>query len=261
MVVCSPPVEDEFGPFGEVLRATGPMAQSMPLRFSTMYADDVTGDVKYLYRDLRTHEGRWTSRDPIEETGGLNLYSFLSNEGSASLDFLGLLVIREGDELTITRSNGEVIGTAKIREYRFHSRPSRYGANLKIDLDVNCECGKKYRWAQRITFTDEHGNFYTDSQGRLADSVPDPGPGHWYNPNEYFPYGTCFDGFEDNPRRVWDWDFPKKPELPIERVKFTGVFYLTLEEVNSMQDEKGEPVLIIEWGFWGNALHRGGLLQ
>lgn len=32
--------------------ATGPMSDQMPLRFSTMYADDVTGDVKYLYRDL-----------------------------------------------------------------------------------------------------------------------------------------------------------------------------------------------------------------
>ena len=42
----------EYGPFGELLRATGPMADQMPLRFSTMYADDVTGDVKYLYRDL-----------------------------------------------------------------------------------------------------------------------------------------------------------------------------------------------------------------
>lgn len=34
--------------------------------------------------------GRWTTRDPIEERGGENLYAFCSNDPVDSIDFLGL---------------------------------------------------------------------------------------------------------------------------------------------------------------------------
>jgi hypothetical protein len=34
--------------------------------------------------------GRWPSRDPIEEDGGLNLYGFVGNDGVNLLDFIGL---------------------------------------------------------------------------------------------------------------------------------------------------------------------------
>ncbi len=67
----------EYGPFGEPLRISGVMGKVNPLRFSTQYPDDFTGDLKYLYRDLR--EGRRPNRDPIEEFGGLNLYGFVLN--------------------------------------------------------------------------------------------------------------------------------------------------------------------------------------
>ena len=36
-----------YGPFGEVLRATGPMAKVNPFRFSTKYQDDETDLVRY----------------------------------------------------------------------------------------------------------------------------------------------------------------------------------------------------------------------
>ena len=32
----------DYGPFGEVLRATGPMAKANPFRFSAKYQDDET---------------------------------------------------------------------------------------------------------------------------------------------------------------------------------------------------------------------------
>lgn len=205
-------------------------------------------------------QGRWLNRDPIEEGGGQNLYGFTLNSGVNGFDLLGLIVVREGDELSIMR-NDKVIGKAKVERYKYRDRASTYGATLKVSLDLDCGCGKKYRWAQTLEYTDEHGNFHTTSDGRIANSVPDPGPGHWYNPNEYFPPGECFQDFEDNPNRIWDWDFPNVPGKPIKHAQFNGKFYLTLEEVDSMQSESGVVVLIIEWGFWGNALHRGGLLQ
>jgi len=78
----------EYGPFAEPLRITGPMAKLNPIRFSTQYYDDYTGDDKYLFRDLR--DGRWPSRDPIAERGGLNLYGFVANNPISRIDRLGL---------------------------------------------------------------------------------------------------------------------------------------------------------------------------
>jgi integrase/recombinase XerD len=41
----------------------------------------------YRYYDPKT--GRWPSRDPIEEEGGLNLYGFVGNDGLGKIDVLG----------------------------------------------------------------------------------------------------------------------------------------------------------------------------
>ena len=76
----------EYSPFGEPLRATGPLARLNPIRFSTQYADDVTGDSKYLYRDYDTSTGRWPNQDPIGERGGANLYGFVRNNPANLID-------------------------------------------------------------------------------------------------------------------------------------------------------------------------------
>ena len=55
------------GPFGEVLRESGPMAKANPLRFSTKFQDDESGMLYYGYRYYNPSTGRWVSRDPIDE--------------------------------------------------------------------------------------------------------------------------------------------------------------------------------------------------
>ena len=80
------------GPFGELLRATGPMAKVNPFRFSTKYQDDETDLRYYGYRYYSTSTGRWISRDPIEENGGRCLYGFNENDGVNKSDYLGQMV-------------------------------------------------------------------------------------------------------------------------------------------------------------------------
>jgi uncharacterized protein RhaS with RHS repeats len=48
------------------------------------------GVTYYAYRYYDPVTGRWLSRDPIEEEGGLNLYGFVSNNPSNKYDVLGL---------------------------------------------------------------------------------------------------------------------------------------------------------------------------
>jgi RHS repeat-associated protein len=56
-----------LGPFGEVIRSTGPMAKANPFRFSTIYQDDESDLLMYPYRPYSPSTGRFLSRDPIEE--------------------------------------------------------------------------------------------------------------------------------------------------------------------------------------------------
>jgi RHS repeat-associated protein len=53
----------EYGPFGEVIRSTGPMAKANPFRFSTEYYDDETDLVNYPFRPYSPSQGRFLTRD------------------------------------------------------------------------------------------------------------------------------------------------------------------------------------------------------
>ena len=79
----------EYGPFGEVIRATGPMARANPFRFSTKYQDDETELAYYGYRYCSASTGRWLSRDLIEERGGVSIYVFSRNQPVGMIDALG----------------------------------------------------------------------------------------------------------------------------------------------------------------------------
>jgi RHS repeat-associated protein len=46
----------------------------------------------YLYRYYDPLTGRWINRNPIEESGGLNLYGFVGNDSSNNFDIYGLWI-------------------------------------------------------------------------------------------------------------------------------------------------------------------------
>ena len=57
----------EYGPYGNVLKMEGNMAEDNPFRFSSEYSDSELGLVYYNYRYSNSATGRWISRDPIKE--------------------------------------------------------------------------------------------------------------------------------------------------------------------------------------------------
>jgi RHS repeat-associated protein len=84
-----PGAQFEYGPFGESVRETG-VGDSNPFQFSTMYSDRETGIVVYARRAYSPVLGRWLSRDPIGETGGVNTCAFVGNDPINGMDPLGL---------------------------------------------------------------------------------------------------------------------------------------------------------------------------
>ena len=70
-----------------------------PFRFSSEYYDSELDLVYYNYRHYSPSFGRFLSRDPIEEQGGLNLYPFVKNAPIFKLDELGRSMIAPGAEV------------------------------------------------------------------------------------------------------------------------------------------------------------------
>jgi RHS repeat-associated protein len=85
-----PAAHFQYDPFGNLTVDWESNAADFPYRFSTKPQDPVTGLYYYLYRYYDPLTGRWPSRDPIEERGGVNLYGFVRNDGINHGDFLGL---------------------------------------------------------------------------------------------------------------------------------------------------------------------------
>ncbi|MDR3412986.1 MAG: RHS repeat-associated core domain-containing protein, partial [Formivibrio sp.] len=100
----------EYGPFGEVIRQTGPMAKANPFRFSTKYQDDESDLLYYGYRYYKASTGTWLSRDPLGEPG----FELVANRPKVqkkpvkvdmATAFLNLLGIK--DRFSSTRSSPE----------------------------------------------------------------------------------------------------------------------------------------------------------
>jgi RHS repeat-associated protein len=76
----------EYGPFGEPIRVSGPAAALNPFRFSTKRTCNTSDLVLYEYRAYSVTLGRWLSRDPLGEWGGLNPYGFAGNDALQHAD-------------------------------------------------------------------------------------------------------------------------------------------------------------------------------
>ena len=89
----------EYDPFGRLTQdddtdSSGYHAIN-PFKFSTKYHDAETGFYYYGYRFYDPVTGRWSSRDPIGEKGGLNVYSIVDNAPNQFVDILGLAKIKK----------------------------------------------------------------------------------------------------------------------------------------------------------------------
>jgi len=107
---------------------------------------------EYIYRYYDPVTGRWPSRDPIAEEGGINLYGFLENDGVDRWDFLGM--VKKGEPCskccnkcemkgsTFVMDNGSEGWTIKLRvaSPTFISKCKDYGK-----CGTNC-CDVTYDW-------------------------------------------------------------------------------------------------------------------
>ena len=80
--------EYDFDPFGRIIAQSG--TGDFPFRFASYFYDEETGMIYYGHRYYTPDTGRFISQDPIEETGGINLYCMAGNNIINLVDLLGL---------------------------------------------------------------------------------------------------------------------------------------------------------------------------
>ncbi len=84
---------DAFGPariMNASFAARSSSACAWDFLFHCEFLDPESGLYNYGYRYYHPQLGRWPSRDPIEEQGGMNLYAFVGNDPTGSHDLFGL---------------------------------------------------------------------------------------------------------------------------------------------------------------------------
>ncbi len=95
-----------YNPFGYCAHAG---ASDNPFRFSSEYFDAETGLVYYNYRYYAPSLGRWISRDPAEEEGGILAYSILNNNTINEIDDLGLWQQDQNNSYTYIAEIGDTL--------------------------------------------------------------------------------------------------------------------------------------------------------
>ena len=112
-----------YDDFGRTLSATGHLVSYFAFLFSTKYLDSETDLYYYGYRFYSPFLCSWINCDPIEEEGGVNLYSFCGNNACGSID-------SDGRKVRFYQTGRTIVGTLNITIYYAHELESRAGTDL-----------------------------------------------------------------------------------------------------------------------------------
>ena len=96
----------------------------------------------YGFRYYDPETGRWPNRDPIEESGGYNLYGFVGNDGMNHWDYLGFHPgIDEDDADELCNCEYDEIERSCFK-YEIRSRGSHPSDNVleKVNVEIKQSC-------------------------------------------------------------------------------------------------------------------------
>ncbi len=224
----------EYGPFGEVIRATGPMAKANPFRFSTKYQDDETDLLYYGYRYYNPSTGRWPNRDPLQEKGGANLYGFVGNNPCSLVDSLGL------DIGTVSVYENHAMGGLSIGwVIKMRWTPPQSWKGQK----ANCLPCKKVVWVQDRKYDIE---FYWWARA-LGNKDIHTGWGKDWDETDYNYFSVAW--LPGNPDSTMS-DEPT-PGSFLQQSKVKSVFFSANAKVKCIDGpDAGKIYATVEWGYF-----------
>jgi RHS repeat-associated protein len=178
--------------------------------------------VYYGYRYYDPDTGRWPSRDPIGEQGGINPYGFVGNDGANRVEYLGLFYV-DGTELD-RDGMGKAAATIFVNNGKYDYYVSK--TNLKNSEEAIKAAGNhelRHIEAAKKS-TDSHALPYK----QVFCINPDGKPKHYYYSRQYGELKRL--DFPKNALYLWHFE--------------ALIFYSTYEERN--KEEANEHKLEIE---------------
>ena len=79
-----------YDPFGNIIAMGGALAERNLYRFSSKEWHANSGLIYYGFRYYNPSLQRWLTKDPMQEDGGINLYTFVANDPVGKSDAFGL---------------------------------------------------------------------------------------------------------------------------------------------------------------------------
>jgi RHS repeat-associated protein len=114
----------EYDPYGNLYTYSGSLAAGNVYRFSSKECHVNSGMYSYLYRFYDPELQRWVNRDPIQEWGGINLYTLCYNNPQGYIDpegesagALALPVLLAPVEIPPSVIGGLIVGIATGTAY------------------------------------------------------------------------------------------------------------------------------------------------
>ncbi len=177
----------QYGPLGEVLRATGPMARANPFRFLTKYQDDESDALYSGGCYYNAYIGCWLCRFPATDERGQNLYSLRSGAFISGTD--GADLTPPVLQAILTSKEDGDCGSFKYTVFLRLQYPTpdgpRPGGFIVQDVNAhfnisNC-AGQPIKLPQpppsNLTFDPNWWPFYEAWQVDPGQNAPSPSPG------------------------------------------------------------------------------------
>jgi uncharacterized protein RhaS with RHS repeats len=133
--------------------------------------------LQYEYRSYLPEVGRWSTRDPLGEAGGMNLYAFVGNNPVNWVDPWGLELLINNSEHTAYYKDGVPEGTAAI--------PIQPGETIDVDFDgIALPCfvpGEVFKVVDGLDATINKNGTITTSGGTLKQKIGQSIIGMWWD--------------------------------------------------------------------------------
>ncbi|RRK01340.1 RHS repeat-associated core domain-containing protein [Opitutaceae bacterium TAV4] len=136
----------QYDPFGQIVTQSGSNLDRFSYRFSSKYLDAETGIYYFTFRYYNPTNGRWLSRDPIEEVGGIALYGFCENDPINRYDPYGL----------VPPGRHKVVNHTRTTYYYKKVLSQKYSCECTEPKNPECEketCGYKKKGGPKVLYS------------------------------------------------------------------------------------------------------------
>jgi RHS repeat-associated protein len=136
----------KYDPFGNTISQSGDLADANVYRFSSKEIHVNSGLYYYGYRFYDPNLQRWINRDPIEERGGINLYTYVINSPISTIDPYGHFGYIDPHLIFPPKHDSPIACGAKIRDEVWEKYGKNRGENDPSARKAHCIAHCRITW-------------------------------------------------------------------------------------------------------------------